>query len=110
MHWWVAYSMAAFEERQEGRERRGGARRCRLSLLELSDKLPISLYYEKVVYERQSSMMISLFIRQLEHRFIRPQDIVVDIDLCCSDFPFNSVWFIANPAYWQDDLEFEVRS
>lgn len=41
---------------------------------------------------------------------IYPQDIVADTDLCRSGFPFDSVWFLASPAYWQDQIDFEERS
>lgn len=47
---------------------------------------------------------------QLDEGVIRPQNIVVDINLCYLDFPFALVWFGTNPGHWHDDLVFELRS
>lgn len=49
-------------------------------------------------------------MRQLGKDIICPKHLVFGMTLRCLDFPFDSVWFVTSSAYWQDDIEFEVRS
>lgn len=37
-------------------------------------------------------------------------EIRVDIDLRCIDFPFDKAWFVQRAQYWLADLDFEERA
>lgn len=68
---------------------------------------PFLRMYDEVDCKLLLSSKTSRYIRQLEHAFIGPQNIVVDIDSCFIDFLYGFTWFIANPVYRKDNLDFE---
>lgn len=65
--------------------------------------------YEEIDYKRRLSVMVRRYCRRLDEGSLLSSDILPHIDLCCTDFPFSSAWFVQRPGFWAVDLDFETR-
>lgn len=64
--------------------------------------------HQKVDYERHMSVTADRYCRHLDSGALTNDKIEINIDICCTDSPFDRACFVPRTQYWLIKLYFEV--